>query len=175
MLHEEEIELYQRTECAAGAVLDRLLEKVFRDNQPEEAKRLLKMLADTPEEPLIGALQGYRGMRSSLLARSDLDDRKTRKERLETYRISSELFQLEMKAARQKRLLKLAMSADWSGLSGIVRDTLEIHRCMGMLWLGEWLYRLQIPGSLELCDTAACSMFRMLVQRAAHRNLESAA
>lgn len=169
----DELDLFVSTEHAASVALELFLKSIYKGDRPDESRRLLQTLAEMPGHPAMSALNGYRRMRS-ILALTGATTKAERMGRFKTYDDCSGLLQLEMRNARRARFAKMVLSSDWSELGALCREAAETERGALMLWLGGLFYRLNIPGTLSLCDSAAYLLFAAF-QRTDERNLERAA
>ena len=160
-----------RCEIEANQKLSSLLDDVFSGVRPEEARELLRLAAarweDDCAKDAAEALRFYNGMKSALseedfrwcaIASPFLDRRQLRKARLAQYNRHRELFELEIGLALRIRRSAIALSGDWSQLEEYCREALRMARAKGMLWLAGRLFRLRVPGAVDLCDAAAFLM-----------------
>ncbi len=137
-----------------------------------EAREQLSRLAQAWVEDSATALQAIQflsGMRGALdeddfrwsaITGPLVDRRKLRRERLLKYTRYRELFELEVRTAREAERAAMAERENWSGIGRHMWNGLNIGRGRAMLRLAALLYWLEIPGGLDLCDAGAFVMFR---------------
>ena len=164
--------------------------QIFEGKSPEEARELLKLLAakwqaEDHDSPAEEAFRYYRGMRASLdedafrwgsligmsatvggtvqtepEPKPAEDPRSLRRERLVKYNRHRELFELEIKLARKVQRDAMALGEDWSQMESYLRDAALMTKASWMLWLAGILFKLKLPGAIDVCDAAAFELFR---------------
>jgi hypothetical protein len=170
-MSDEGFGLFDAFEANANSAINHLLERIMTDDNPEEARALLGVLAykypaDSPHA--LEALSHYRGMRAalshdrwfSLEGRCESDRKKRRQQRLLQYRRFLELFEIEVEATRHQKEFMMAASQDWSHMGQHVTGAIRLMRCRCLLRLAAGLYRVGLPGALDLCDSGAFQLFR---------------
>jgi hypothetical protein len=168
---DEEIELFPPFEVEANSAIDDLLEQIMTGDNPEEAKALLERLAlqypdDAPTA--LCALAYYRGMRSALSEEefrwfgvdAPVNRKMLRRERLQQYKRYRELFEIEVEGTRRQKASVMALQKDWSQLGEHINGAVRLARSRWMLRAAGVLYRIGVPGALDVCDAAAFQLFR---------------
>ena len=174
MVPDEDLEVFLQTEIAASRSLDWLCERIFAGEDPNRARAELKRLANVEAaEPgsSLSALHFLRGMRIALaedefrwlaFTGSRADRRQMRRQRLAQYHRYRELFELEIRLARKLKRSRMALSNDWSSMESYLHESAELVKAASMLWAAGILYKLEMPGGLDLCDAAAFTAFRTI-------------
>jgi hypothetical protein len=163
-----------RREIAAHQTLARLMESIYHNQSPEQARAALRTAADKwrgeeRDTPADEALRFYAGMRAALdedefrwgsMVCPTKSQKARRAERLVQYGRHRELFHLEIKLARKTQRQAMALSGDWSQMDAYLKDSALMAKASWMLWLAGVLFRFKVPGSLDICDAAVFELFR---------------
>ncbi len=163
---------------AVSRRLDHLVERICGEDEADEARETLKRIANQCADEFrqgLDALIYYRGMRAALneddfrwgaLQVSSPDERsRLRRERLDQYHRHLELFELEMKLARTTYRSSLALNGNWSRMEDEFREGIVIAKERFILRCAGLLYRLNLPGAMDLCDAAAFELFSLFYLR----------
>jgi hypothetical protein len=171
-MHDNDFEEFIRQEIAANRTLGSLMARIFEEENPDEARELLRQLAskwdDDDSTGSAEAFRFYRGMRDALdeepfrwgsMVEPVANVKQRRMACLTQYRRHRQLFGLEIKLAHKVQRSAMAVESDWSGAEQYVRDAALMAKASAMLLLAEWLFRLNLPGALDVCDAAAFELF----------------
>ncbi len=96
-----------------------------------------------------------------------LETRRLRREYAEQYRRYRELFELEVAGARRQKAAGMALAQNWAGLRSSLCEDMATWRLFLTLRAAGLMFRFGVPGALDLCDSAAFGMFRLLYLRPA--------
>ena len=178
-MHSDKLEGLLHLRIAESRTLEYQVGPIFNDESAQQALETLTVVADQGEaggsDPLV-ALDYYRGMRSAM----DVNDirwlgfdapaaeiKRLRREYAQQYRQYRELFELEMGIARRHNSAAMAFARDWSGIGSSLRDAVAVWRFRLMLHAAGLMFRLGVPGALDVCDLGAFGIFRLLYLRPA--------
>jgi hypothetical protein len=174
----DELEVLLRAEMHANQAIEWLLDRLFNDEEPDDALAVLKEIAerfddDTPNR--LETIAHYRGMRSSLdeqdfiwgasqnLKPSVL--RMLRHSRRRQYLQYLEMFELNVQLTLVGRKSSMALSSDWSALDKYISDGALMLKCRLQLRYAAELFRWSRPGALDRCDGAVFAILRLVYLR----------